>query len=68
MQILRLPASFAAQAKLGSLVAQAEFGDFDPKQPHEDYILNLNKSSIAQSVPDQEFFVEKVRELHTNNR
>lgn len=56
-----MPVSFAAQANLGSLVAQAELGDY---QPIEDYANHLNNARVAQPTMEQEQFISHVRELH----
>ena len=64
-QICRLPVGFAAQAHLGSLVAQAVLGDY---QPIENYASHLNNAKIAQLKDEQLPFIEHVRELHKNHR
>ncbi|KAF7638788.1 hypothetical protein Mgra_00001869 [Meloidogyne graminicola] len=61
----RLPVSFAAQASLGSLVAQAELGDF---QSSENYAQHLSNAKIAQPTSEQEQFCNKVGELHKLHR
>jgi erythrocyte membrane protein band 4.1 len=66
--IFRLPASFAAQAELGGLVAQSELGDLNPAQSDESYVTSLNKIKVAQPLPDQENFIQHVKEYHTHKR
>nr|CAD2193297.1 unnamed protein product [Meloidogyne enterolobii] len=61
----RLPVSFAAQASLGSLVAQAELGDY---QPSENYAQLLSSVKIAQLTSEQEQFCNKVGDLHKLHR
>lgn len=61
----RLPVSFAAQASLGSLVAQAELGDY---QPSENYAQLLSSVKIAQLTTEQEQFCNKVGDLHKLHR
>jgi len=60
-----LPVSFAAQASLGSLVAQAELGDY---QPSENYAQLLSSVKIAQLTSEQEQFCNKVGDLHKLHR
>jgi hypothetical protein len=60
-----LPVGFAAQAHLGSLVAQAVLGDY---QPIEDYANHLNNAKIAQLKTEQLPFIKHVQDLHKNHR
>lgn len=59
----RLPVSFISQAKLGSLAAQAEFGDYEASFEYTSYLKN---SKIAQTI--SELLLEKVEELHKQNK
>jgi hypothetical protein len=50
---------------LGSLVAQAVLGDY---QPVDDYVNYLSRAKIAQPTSEQEQFINHLRELHKNHR
>ncbi|XP_077315196.1 band 4.1-like protein 1 isoform X1 [Lithobates pipiens] len=59
----RLPCSFVTHALLGSYTVQAELGDYDPEEHHENYVSELRFS------PNQtRELEERVMELHKTYR
>jgi len=60
----RLPTSLPVQAKLGSLAAQADFGDY--KGPTEEYRAYLRDAKLAQLMPDS--LQEKIAEFHVQHK
>uniref|UniRef100_A0A915EK33 FERM domain-containing protein n=1 Tax=Ditylenchus dipsaci TaxID=166011 RepID=A0A915EK33_9BILA len=62
----RLPVSFVAQAKLGSLAAQSEYGDYDGMMSDEllDRIRELHKHNRGLTPPDAELaYLNECKEL-----